>query len=146
MGSWVGVIGALAGASIALMGQYLFKRLDRRHGDITLILEQCARLIALSEDYFNRLWEERRLGAETAVADWDYHDYQMAEARIRLLCNNDQLIHALDQLRATGKELGKAWRLTRSDTVHLQQAWDANKQALRDFTNVAGSVIQRRLR
>jgi hypothetical protein len=47
----------------------------------------------------------------------------MAKARVRLLSNNQELTEALDELSSSGQELGKAWRLTRTDTV--QQAWDA---------------------
>jgi hypothetical protein len=55
MASWIGLVGALAGASIALLGQYTFKKLERRHGNLALLYEQCAQLVALSEDFRNRL-------------------------------------------------------------------------------------------
>jgi hypothetical protein len=56
---WIGVIGAAVGAIIALLGQYISNRLERRAKDAALILDQCAQLIALSEDYRNRVWQER---------------------------------------------------------------------------------------
>jgi hypothetical protein len=98
MTSWIGLIGVLAGASIALLGQYTFKRLERRHADVALLFEQCAQLVALSNDFRNRLWEERKLGRKNAVAEWNISDHRLAEARIRILCTDVRLISALDRL------------------------------------------------
>lgn len=59
MATWVGLIGVLAGALIAFVSQYLVGRSERQERNEALLLEQCALLIALSEDYRNRVWEER---------------------------------------------------------------------------------------
>ena len=50
--------GVAAGALIAFGGQYLLRRGERHEPNDALLLEQFALVIALSEDYRNRVWEE----------------------------------------------------------------------------------------
>jgi hypothetical protein len=52
----------LAGALLALAGQQWGLRRASRTRAGELLLEQCAQLIALSEDFRNRAWEESVLG------------------------------------------------------------------------------------
>ena len=59
MAAWIGLLGVLAGALIAFGGQYLMRRDERQERNITLLLEQCAVIVALSYDFRNRVWEER---------------------------------------------------------------------------------------
>ena len=56
MDAWIGVIGALAGAAIALVSQYITNHSARRERDASILLDQCAQLIALTEDFRNRIW------------------------------------------------------------------------------------------
>ena len=51
------LIGALAGASVAWAAQYVTRRSEVRERQGNLLLEQCALIVALSEDYRNRVWE-----------------------------------------------------------------------------------------
>ena len=142
MDPWIGLIGVLAGAAIALLGQYGVRRMERRQARDALLLEQCAHVVALSEDYRNRLWEERKLGAENAVASWDMREYRLAGARIRLLTTNVEIGRALEQLVKIGTELGKAWRISRADNEELQQAWVAHREGLDNFVEVAGKAVR----
>jgi hypothetical protein len=66
--AWVALIGAVAGATIAIVGQYAARRSDARERAITLLLEQCAEVVALAEDYRSRVWEERNNLSNDAVA------------------------------------------------------------------------------
>lgn len=145
MTSWIGLIGVLAGAGIALFGQYSLKRLDRRHTDVSLLFEQCAQLVALSNDFRNRLWEERKLGRKNSVAEWNVSDHRLAEARIRILCTDERIVSALDRLSSTGRDLGKIWRLSNTESDDLQRAWVANKMAVEAFIEIAGSVMRRHM-
>ena len=145
MTSWIGLIGVLAGAGIALLGQYTLRRLERRHADVALLFEQCAQLVALSNDFRNRLWEERKLGRRNAAAEWNLSDHRLAEARIKILCTDPRMVSAVDRLTFTGRELGKIWRLSRTESDALQRAWVANKMAVEAFVEIAGSVVRRNM-
>lgn len=112
MSAWVGVIGALAAATIALLGQYIISRSAQREREVILLLDQCAQLVALSEDYRNRIWEERKLGYTNSVSNWSIGEYRVAEARLKILCREDATLDAITRLRVTGVELGRAWRLS----------------------------------
>ena len=111
MATWVGVVGVLAGALIAFGGQYLMGRSERQERNETLLLEQCALIIALSQDYRNRVWEERHQVASDVVGRWDIGTYRLAEARLQLLSGEPKLLAALEALHKSGVALGRAWRL-----------------------------------
>jgi hypothetical protein len=64
-------LGWLAGALLAFGGQYLRSRAERQERGETVLLEQFAVLVALSEDFRNRVWEERHEVASDVVAGWD---------------------------------------------------------------------------
>ena len=51
MGVWIGLVGVVAGALIALVSQYLIRNSEARERRDTLLLEQLAMIIALSGDY-----------------------------------------------------------------------------------------------
>lgn len=78
MATWVGLIGVLAGALIAFGGQYIMNRNEMQERDKALILEQCALVVSLSEDYLNRAWEERSQLASDIVREWDIGTYLLA--------------------------------------------------------------------
>ncbi len=63
MDAFLGLIGVLAGATIAFFGQFFASRSERRERHTVYLLEQCAVLAALTDDFQNRVWEERHLGA-----------------------------------------------------------------------------------
>ena len=71
MYAWVGLAGVIAGAIMTLGGQYVTRRSELHERQKSLLLEQCALLVALSEDYRNRVWEERNAVATGVVAAWD---------------------------------------------------------------------------
>ena len=85
MAEWIGLAGVVAGAVIAFGGQYLLRRAERQDRNDALLLEQFAIIIALSEDYRNRVWEERNQVANSVVNAWDLGTYRLAEARLRVL-------------------------------------------------------------
>jgi hypothetical protein len=143
MQGWIGVIGALAGGAIALLGQYGFRLADRRDELTALFLEQCAQLVALSEDYRNRVWEERRLGLQGPVSEWRLGDYRLAEARVKILCLDARLLETLEQLRETGVTLGKAWRHAQGDDQEVEMAWRRHREALDQFVEASSAVIER---
>jgi len=59
MAAWAGLVGVVAGALIAFAGQYVMRRGEKQERFDALLLEQFAVIIALSEDFRNRVWEER---------------------------------------------------------------------------------------
>lgn len=118
MEAWIGLAGVVAGALIAFGGQHLNRRSDIRERTTGLLLEQFSLLVALSEDYRNRIWEERNGLSPDVVSGWDLQAYRMAEARVRILCRDESVAAAVRDLKDTGVELGKAWRLTRPVMRH----------------------------
>jgi hypothetical protein len=144
--AWVALIGAVAGATIAIVGQYAARRSDARERAITLLLEQCAEVVALAEDYRSRVWEERNNLSNDAVARWNISAYQLAEARLKILCRAPSLVSALDALRKAGIALGKTWRLSRSEGPDVQQAWEAHREALNHFIMTSGAIVRPRTR
>jgi len=142
MAAWIGLVGVVAGALIAFGGQYLTRRSDRQERNDALLLEQFAQVIALSEDYRNRVWEERKQVASDVVGKWDFGTYRLAEARLRVLSQDPKLIAALEALHETGVELGKAWRFTPGDQSAVDNAWKANREAIERFVAVSSQMIQ----
>lgn len=110
MQAWIGLVGVIAGAVIALSGQYLTRRSEVRERQQTLLLEQCALVTALAEDFRNRVWEERNQVAEGVVARWDLGAYRLAQARLRILCDETGVLSALQVLSEAGGNLGRIWR------------------------------------
>ena len=144
MATWVGLIGVLAGALIAFGGQYLVGRSDRQERNEALLLEQCALLIALSEDYRNRIWEERHQVASDVVAKWDIGTYRLAEARLRILSREPKFVAALEALHKSGGALGTAWRLGLNDEAAVDRAWAAHRDALNGFIAASSQMIPHR--
>lgn len=142
MDAWIGLVGAVAGAVIALVGQQLAARSESRAKRVEALLEQCARLIALAEDYRNRVWEERHGLATGAVAGWDLTEYRAAEARVRLLTRSPRILEGVEHLRVTGVELGKVWRFQVDDAAAVDAAWAAYRDAIRGFTVMAAAELR----
>ena len=95
MGVWIGLVGVVAGALIALVSQYLIRNSEARERRDTLLLEQLAMIIALSGDYRDRVWQERKKVATGVVAAWDIGSYRLAEAKLRILSQDTNLLGAL---------------------------------------------------
>lgn len=146
MAAWIGLVGVVAGALIAFGGQYLARRTERQERNDALLLEQFALVIALSEDYRNRVWEEHNQVASNVVGKWDIGTYRLAEARLRVLSQEPKVVAALEALQEAGSALGRAWRLGpgRSDEAAVDSAWVAHRAALDRFVAVSSRVIRHR--
>ena len=145
MGAWIGLVGVVAGALIALVSQYLIRNSEARERRDTLLLEQLAMIIALSGDYRDRVWQERKKVVTDVVAAWDIGSYRLAEAKLRILSQDTNLLEALMALNRSGGELGVSWRLSPEDEAQTEAAWKAHKAALERFIT-AGSTAFRRQR
>jgi hypothetical protein len=141
MEAWIGLAGVIAGAAIALGGQYLTRRSEQRERLTTVLLEQCATVVALSEDFRNRVWEERNQLAENVVAMWDLAAYRLAEARLRILCRDPDVLAAVEVLRKSGASLGETWRLSPKDEAAVNAALEAHRSALKAFIAVGSGVL-----
>jgi hypothetical protein len=106
-----------------------------------LILEQCAQLVALSEDYRNRVWEERNLGVTDLVAQWDLGGYRLADARLHLLSSDETVLTASRALHRAGVNLGVAWRTTPRSDGEIDTAWTNHKQAINDFIDASRTAF-----
>lgn len=145
MQAWAGLVGVVAGAVLALLGQHFLRRSDARERLGLLLLEQCSFLIASSEDYRNRIWEERKSLSSTAVAEWDLGAYRLAQARLKVLCHDRAVRCALAELQEAGIALGRSWRLTRQDGPEVQEAWQRHRSALEGFMDVSSRLVRRKV-
>ncbi len=130
MQGWIGLLGVLTGGLMTIAGQYFVRTVDRRSETVQLTLEQCAQVIALEEDFRNRVWEERKLGLQGLVGAWSLADYRLAEARLRIVCRDDQLHEALRNMNVAGIALGGAWRQEPRDEEAADVAWRQHRAAL----------------
>jgi hypothetical protein len=92
MNPWITLLAALVGGSLTLAGQSVGRRSEGNIRRMELVLEQCSRISALSEDFRNRFWEERVLGLADRTAQWDLEAHRLAAARLRILCSDPQVI------------------------------------------------------
>jgi hypothetical protein len=145
MDAWATLLAAVAGGLIAILGQYVAKRGESRTRNHELLLEQCSYLVASSQDYRNRLWEERELGLAGRVDGWDLAADRLASARLRILCDDKALLAALDELQYSGGQLGAYWRRGRIDLPELKQRYDRYKAAINGFIAASAALIRPRL-
>jgi len=145
MGAWIGLVGVVAGALVALVSQYIIRNSEARERRDALLLKQLAMVIALSEDYRDRIWRERNMIATGVVASWDIGSYRLAEAKLKILCQDSNLLATLVALNRRGGELGTSWSLSPEDESRTEAAWKAHKAALEQFI-AAGSTMVRRQR
>jgi hypothetical protein len=141
MGAWIGLVGVVAGTLVAFIGQYIVRNSDSRERREAHLLEQLAILLALSEDYRNRVWEERNKVATGVVAAWDLSAYRHAEAQVRILSRDSNVLSALMSLKKTGAELGRSWRLAPEDESRTEAAWKAHRTAVDQFIAASSQVF-----
>lgn len=143
MGAWIGLAGVVAGAMVAFISQYLVTNSQFREQRDALLLEQLSVLVALSEDYRGRVWQERHKLTMNVTAAWDLGAYRLAEAKLQILCQDSNVLSALAELSETGNELGKAWMLSPEDEARTKAAWDANRAAIQDFITASSKMFRR---
>jgi len=145
MSAWITLLAAVAGGAIAIAGQYVIGKSERTTRRAELVLDQCAQLIALSEDFRTRLWEERVLGQTDRTASWDIRAFRLAGARLRILCGDQRVLAALDELKASGKELGGYWRRGDIDADELDRRYERDKVAVEALAAASAQLVRRRL-
>ena len=146
MDAFVTLAAAVAGAVIALAGQYATKRGDKRIRNGELLLEQCAKIVALSDDFRSRIWEEKVLGLEGKVDSWDLGAYRLSAARIKILCDDASLLQALEDLTNSGKRLGGSWRRGQLDDDEFEKRRERDKVVCAHFIDASAKVVGRYLR
>jgi hypothetical protein len=144
MGAWIGLVGVVAGALVALVSQYLIRNSETRERRDTLLLEQLAMIIALSEDYRDRVWQERNNVATGVATAWDMRSYRLAEAKLKILCKDSNVLATLITLNRSGIELGSSWSLSPEDEARTEAAWKAHKTALEQFIAASSTMFRRR--
>jgi hypothetical protein len=96
------LVGVIAGALTAFGGQYLMRRTERQERYSALLLEQFALIIALSEDFQGRVWEERHQVASDVVGKRDWLTLRLAHARLRVLSHDPKVMAAFRELYDAG--------------------------------------------
>jgi hypothetical protein len=127
---------------VAFGGQYLMRRTERQERYDALLLEQFALIIALSEDFQGRVWEERHQVASDVVGKRDFLTLRLAQARLRVLSQDPKVMVALRELYDAGADLDKAWRLATDDKVAVDTAYRAHHDAIEHFVAVSSQVIR----
>lgn len=145
MDAWLALLAAVAGAAIALVGQYVVTAKQTRTRAGELILEQASALVALADDFRNRLWEERELGLTGRVEGWDLAAHRLAAARLRILCDDPALLAALDEFTAAGGRLGGYWRRGGVDPEELDRRWTRDRAAVDAFIEASRATVRKRM-
>jgi hypothetical protein len=144
--AWIALLAALVGGGLAIAGQLITRRSEGNARRLDLLLEQCSRLAALSDDYRNRLWEERVLGMVDRTSGWDFERFTVACAHVRILCRDEHVIAALDELATSGKALGGYWRRGEVEDQEVDQRYERDKAAVAAFLAATSRYVGRRLR
>jgi hypothetical protein len=124
--------------------QYVMRRAASQERFDALLLEQFAVIIALSEDFRNRVWEERNQVACDVVGKWDLEAYRLSEARLRVLSQSPRVKAALEALHDAGAELGGAWRKRSADEAAINAALAIHRAAIEQLVVVSSQVIRHR--
>jgi hypothetical protein len=146
MDGFLGLVGAAVGAAIAICGQLVTTRTERRSRVAELLLEQCAQAVALEEDFRDRLWEERRLGHAGRVDAWNAGAKGLADARLRLLSRDERLLSAARELGESGTALAGYWRSGQRESDEIDRLWKRHRLAVDTFIEVSGGMIRDRVR
>ena len=141
MAAWIGLIGTLIGAGATLLSQYLVKRPEKHDDRMMLMVARSAQLVALANDYRNRIWEERSLGVADRVSPWNLQDYRLAEAHISIVCRAPSVRLSLRELNEAGKELGRVWRTDASKEPEVEAAGRRHREALGSFIESSADYI-----
>jgi hypothetical protein len=144
MDALVTLLATLAGAGIAFFSQWIFDRRQRTDRLGKLILKYGALLLAVNEDFENRLWEERVLGLKERVDNWDLASSRRARLNLEILSADPILKQALSRLHSTGVAVGSYWRINRSNDKKLE-ALLADHQVARKEFQAATSVAVRKV-
>jgi hypothetical protein len=145
MQAWLTLLAAVVGAAIALAGQHIARRGDERRHAGELLLEECAQVAALAEDYSDRVWEESVLKITGRVEAWDLRSDRLAASRLRILCDDAGLIATLDELDTAGRRLGVYWRAGEVDPEELQVLRDSYKRVRAAFVEASGAVVREQI-
>ena len=140
--AWIGLLGAALGAVIVVGGQQLAGRAETSRARRAELLSSVTTLLALSEDFRNRVWEERHGLSDTAVAQWDLGAYRLAEAQVMVLLDSGEDRAVAEELRRRGADLGRHWRTQRADGPELEAAWVAHKASIEAFRDRAHQLLR----
>lgn len=124
-----------------MLGQQVSARREERTARSAELLNQLSILIALSEDYRNRVWEERNGLSDRSVSDWDMAGYRRAQARVKLLVRDEAVLRDLRRLESSGQALGKEWRLGKAERPELEQTRKEHRSALDTFLVTARDLV-----
>jgi hypothetical protein len=145
MDAIVTLMATLVGAGIAFFGQWVFQRQQRRERVGELLLRQCSRLVALNDDFENRLWEERILHLKGRVKKWDLTSSRLAVANLRILSGDPRLDNALNRLHGAGVKLGAHWRIQHADDEELAKLLIDFRTARGEFLSTSRVVVRKTL-
>jgi hypothetical protein len=95
-------------------------------------------VVALEEDFRNRLWEERKLDQSGRIDGWDVAGFRLAAARVRLLTADRRVAEALAATTRAGTDLGSYWRRGNRDEDETERLWRSHREALEAFVLAAG--------
>lgn len=138
----VGLIGVLVGAGAALGGQLIVRRRQERERWVSLLLEECSRIYALEDTYTGAIWEAFGEPKNPGrLQDWSRADRLMAQARLTIICTDDELISTLNWLRDNGRAVWHA--ASNGDTDEWARLRDLHRDRLTHFVSLARTAARK---
>jgi len=142
MEAWAGVVAAVAGAAIALLGQWVAKRGEQRRGLPNFSSSSApywSRSTRTSVTASGKSERYNRPGGSTVGTSGAA---RLASARMRILCDDADVLAALDEIGIAGKELGAYWRRGDIDEEEFERRYEREKSATARFLDAAAGVIR----
>lgn len=142
-----GLLAVAAGVTAAVAAQWIIRRFGKSEARMRQVKDECAKLLALSEDLQKRVIEQLggTASAENVYA-WDTAAYRRARARLQSLDPPRSIRAALTDLDETRADLRLAWRLSAIQPAveheDLAGAIQAHADAIDHFA-AAGSILAR---
>jgi hypothetical protein len=142
-----GLWSVLAGAAIVLIARLAATLFARMRPKPRALSEDRAAIVALSEDFQNRVIGERRGAIDAAeVLAWDARAYRLARLRLRTHTQSAETRAALLDLDEARANLGTAWRLSKTGPRalpgDLENALQAHAIAIEQFADAIGIFVR----
>ncbi len=131
-----GLVGVVVGAVVAFAGQVFIRRREEKERWLTVLLEECANLYVLEQEFRGGIWLAYGEGDFERLRQWGRTDRRMSGTKLRLVCTDSELVDSAERLTALGKQV---WNVAKEDPdgESWRRLMDDHERALDDFVRLA---------